>query len=67
VTEPGETRPFSYLEQVVEDRLRELDPAALPPKAPKFGGFGQGQSPDMTDPQIQKILEQIKQKGGAPK
>src|SRR6185437_8323742 len=33
VSEPGESHPFSYLQFVVEDRLRELDPTALPPKA----------------------------------
>jgi hypothetical protein len=69
VTEPGESQPFSYLESVVEDRLRALDPAALPPKAPKPSGLG---GADMNDPQIQEILRKIQQQqqqqnGGAPK
>jgi hypothetical protein len=66
VTEPGESHPFSYLEAVVEDRLRELDPSALPPKAPKMGGPGGGDM-DMNDPQIQELIRQLQQqKGGAP-
>ncbi len=28
------THPFAYLQQVADDRLRALDPSALPPKAP---------------------------------
>jgi hypothetical protein len=76
VSEPGETHPFSYLQFVVEDRLRELDPTALPPKAPKMppgaagpGGVGPGgKGLDMNDPQIQKLLEQLKhqKQGGGP-
>jgi hypothetical protein len=75
VSDPGQTHPFSYLEFVVEDRLRELDPTALPPKAAKSAGpggppgrAGAGGGPgglDMNDPQVQKILEQLKQRKGA--
>jgi hypothetical protein len=68
VTEPGENHPFSYLEFVVEDRLRQLDPSALPPKASKMGG--PGGNVDMSDPQIQELIRQLQQqaqqKGGAP-
>jgi hypothetical protein len=75
VSDPGQTHPFSYLEFVVEDRLRELDPTALPPKAPKSMGMGApGKGPmgpgggpgglDMNDPQIRKLIEQLKQKKG---
>jgi hypothetical protein len=80
VSEPSETHTFSYLEFAVEDRLRELDPSALPPKAPKLGGLGAGggagaggapNNPiDMSDPKIQEILRQMQQqqqkKGGPP-
>jgi len=68
VTEPGASHPFSYLEFVVEDRLRALDPSALPPKAPKMGG--PGGNIDTSDPQIQELLRKLQeqqQKGGAPK
>jgi hypothetical protein len=71
VTEPGESHPFSYLEFVVEDRLRELDPAALPPKAPKrTSANGPGGGLDMSDPKIQELIRQLQQqkqqKGNAP-
>jgi len=72
VSEPGEDQPFSYLKFVVEDRLRELDPTALPPK-PRTDASGKGGAKaaggnqvDMNDPQIKKILEQLRQKSGAP-
>ncbi len=74
VSDPGETHAFPYLEFVVEDRLRELDPGALPPKALKFPGMGGpggapgagGPSgmPNTDDPRIQEILRQMKEKGG---
>jgi hypothetical protein len=77
VGEPGADQPFSYLKFVVEDRLRDLDPTALPPKtraepggkggAVAGGGGGAGNHVDMNDPQIQKLLEQLRQKGAAPK
>jgi hypothetical protein len=75
VSEPGETHPFSYLQFVVEDRLRELDPTALPPKAaPSKGGMGPmgGGGPhgpggiDTSDPQVQKLIEQLRQQGKLP-
>jgi hypothetical protein len=69
VTEPGEKHPFSYLEFVVEDRLRALDPTALPPKAPKLPGGPGGNNIDMNSPEVQEILRKLQQqgpKGGAP-
>jgi hypothetical protein len=69
VSEPGESHPFAYLETVAEDRLRALDPTALPPKAPKGGGTGPN-GLDMNDPQIQELLRQLQQQrgqgGGSP-
>jgi hypothetical protein len=68
VSEPGETHPFSYLEFVAEDRLRELDPTALPPKAPAMKPGGGG--PESDNPQVQEMLRQLKeqaeQKGRGP-
>jgi hypothetical protein len=68
VTEPGENQPYAFLEFVVEDRLRALDPSALPPKIPHLGG--PGGNIDMNDPQIQQLLKQLQQQaqqnGGAP-
>ena len=71
-TEPGENHRFSYLEFVVEDRLRALDPGALPPKAPKKSpaAFDPGSNPDMNSPQVQDLIrrlqQQQQQKGGGP-
>jgi hypothetical protein len=76
VSEPGEEDRFLYLKFVVEDRLRDLDPTALPPKtkeAPPGGGKAPGvgvaggaaNKVDMNDPQIKKLLEQLRAKGGA--
>jgi len=68
VAEPG-NHPFSYLEYVAEDRLRALDPTALPPKAPapKKGGSG---DIDMSDPQVQELIRKLQQQqsqgGGGP-
>jgi hypothetical protein len=79
VAEPGGEHPFSYLEYVVEDRLRALDPSALPPKpkAPHGGpggapGGGPGGDVDMNAPQIQELIRQLQQQqqggggGGLP-
>jgi hypothetical protein len=72
VSEPGSEHPFSYLQYIVEDRLRALDPTALPPKAPKTPAAGAGKGPgglDMNDPQVQELLRQFQQKhpqGGGP-
>jgi hypothetical protein len=77
VSEPGSEHPFSYLQVVVEDRLRALDPTALPPKAARSGGPGEGGGRgggagpggvDMSDPKIQELLRQLQQQHpqGAP-
>jgi hypothetical protein len=73
VAEPGSEHPFSYLEYVVEDRLRALDPTALPPKPKATSGMGgmggpggHGGAPgdvDMNDPQIQELIRQLQQQG----
>ncbi|HEY2510194.1 MAG TPA: hypothetical protein VGI39_05040 [Polyangiaceae bacterium] len=73
ISKPGTNHPFVYLETVAEDRLRQLDPTALPPK-PKAGPMGMGgpggPGGKMDDAQIQKLIEQLKrqqqQGGGAP-
>ena len=70
----GEKHELGYLQFVTEDRLRDLDPTALPPKPAKdaFGGGGGreggGSNIDMNDPKIQEILRQIQagKSGGGP-
>lgn len=57
-TKPGENHPFPYLENLSEDRLRALDPTALPPKQPgKLGGPGGNK---MTEAQMRQLIEQLK-------
>ncbi len=65
-TDPGSGGRFTYLEFVIEDRLRDLDPNALPPKAPKHpaGGLGGPGSPDMSSPQMQELLRRLQQQQG---
>jgi len=66
--EPGVRQKFSYLYFVVEDRLRELDPSALPPKAPPEpmggrGGPAAGAGFDRNDPRFQELLRRLQQRG----
>jgi hypothetical protein len=70
----AEKSPFPYLQEVVDDRLRGLDPTAVPPKpkAPSgLGGMGGPNGLDMSDPRVQELLRQFQQqqqqKGGGPK
>ncbi len=66
VSAPGGGHPFSYLQFVVEDRLREVDPTALPPKVPKTmggrAGAGPGGAVDMSDPKVQELIRQLQRK-----
>jgi hypothetical protein len=66
INKPGENYPFPYLKEVADDRLRALDPTALPPKpSGQMGGPGGNK---MSEEQIKKLIEQLKkqQGGGAP-
>ena len=60
VTKPGEGHPFPYLENLSEDRLRALDPTALPPK--KVGALGGPTGNQMTEAQMRQLIEQMKQR-----
>ena len=51
---------YPYLKDVAMDRLREIDPEAVP-KPPKGGMGGAG---GMSQEQIQKMMEKLKQQGG---
>ena len=53
LSKPGESHPFPYLEEMASDRLRLLDPSAVPPK-PKYN-----------QEQMQRMLQQIRAGGGA--
>ncbi len=63
-----EGKPFRYLETLVDEALRRLDPNALPTKAPMIGGDAKGSamSPDQMA-KIQKMLQDAaKKKAEAP-
>jgi hypothetical protein len=60
LTQPGDNHAFVYLEHVADERLRSLDPTALPAKSEgQLGGPGQNQ---LSQAQIRRIIEQA-QKG----
>jgi Tetratricopeptide repeat-like domain len=64
VSKPGENHPFVYLEHVADDRLRSLDPSAIPAKPPgQLGGPGQNQ---LTEAQLKKLIEQAQKGQGKP-
>ncbi len=67
-TEPT-SHPFPYLQEVTDDRLRALDPSAVPPKPPPGLG-GPGGASGMNEAQMRKLIEQLQrqaqQKGGGP-
>jgi hypothetical protein len=66
LNKPGDARVFPYLEEVGDDRLRALDPGAIPAKAPGQMGVGPN-GPKMTEEQIQRLIEQMKKgNAGAP-
>ena len=55
--EENKSHPFPYLQQVGDDRLRSLDPSALPAKAAgQLGGPGGNQ---MSDAQLRKMMEKM--------
>lgn len=63
VTDPLAKLPFPYLQEAIEDRLRALDPSALPAKPPAFGMGGMGGAPGqskVTEAQLKRLQEQIK-------
>ena len=60
----ADTHPFVYLETVAEDRLRQLNPTALPPKAKGGRRPGGPGGSKMSEEQIQKLIEQLKQQQG---
>jgi hypothetical protein len=57
INKPGEGHPFPYLQELVDDRLRAIDPAALPPKPSGMMGGPGGNK--MTEEQRKKLLEQF--------
>jgi hypothetical protein len=63
VNKPGENHPFPFLENLAEDRLRALDPTALPPKpVNRMGGPAGNQ---MSEAQMKKLIEQMQKQQAA--
>ena len=54
---PGENHPMPYLQELGDDRLRRLDPTALPAKNPGMmgGGIGGGRS-SISEQQLKQLL-----------
>jgi len=75
VSKPGENHPFPYLEEVATDRLRAIDPTAVPPKQSGNMNGPTGQ-PQMNEAQLKALIERLKKQqeqhggddhgGGAP-
>jgi hypothetical protein len=63
VNKPGENHPFPFLENLAEDRLRALDPTALPPKAVNRMGGPAGNQ--MSEAQMKKLIEQMQRQQAA--
>ncbi len=63
VNKPGENHPFPFLENLAEDRLRALDPTALPPKAVNRMGGPAGNQ--MSEAQMRKLIEQMQRQQAA--
>ncbi len=59
INKPGDNHPFPYLKEVTDDRLRAIDPTALPPKP--SGAMGAPGGNKMSEEQIKKLIEQMKQ------
>jgi hypothetical protein len=63
VTDSSQGHTFAYLDVVVADRLRALDPTALPPKPTGLGGLGGPGGVDMSNPEVQKLIRQLQERG----
>jgi hypothetical protein len=62
VSDPSQGRPFAYLDVVVTDRLRALDPSAVPPKPAGLNGLPSNL--DTSDPEaVQRFLRQLQEHG----
>ena len=75
VSKPGENHPFPYLEEVASDRLRAIDPSAVPAKP--AGNMSGAAGPQMNEAQLKQLIERLKKQqeqhggdehggGGAP-
>ncbi|WP_437693335.1 tetratricopeptide repeat protein [Sorangium sp. So ce176] len=56
--------PFQFLEAVVEEMLRKIDPAAAPPRAAFGGPKGQSMTPEEIEQLIRRARENAEKKAG---
>ncbi|XXX81911.1 tetratricopeptide repeat protein [Sorangium sp. So ce134] len=59
-----EGRSFQFLEAVVEEMLRKIDPAAVPPRAAFGGPKGQTMTPEEIEQLIRRARENAEKKAG---
>ncbi|WP_441286556.1 hypothetical protein ACSRUE_29945 [Sorangium sp. KYC3313] len=59
-----EGRPFQFLEAVVEEMLRKIDPAAVPPRAAFGGPKGQSMTPEEIEQLLRRARENAEKKAG---
>ncbi|WP_437492746.1 hypothetical protein WME75_18760 [Sorangium sp. So ce1014] len=60
----AEGRSFQFLEAVVEEMLRKIDPAAVPPRAAFGGPKGQTMTPEEIEQLIRRARENAEKKAG---
>ncbi|MGK3983192.1 tetratricopeptide repeat protein [Sorangium sp. So ce136] len=60
----AEGRSFQFLEAVVEEMLRKIDPTAAPPRAAFGGPKGQTMTPEEIEQLIRRARENAEKKGG---
>jgi hypothetical protein len=58
IEKPGEQHPFPFLSEVVTERLRAIDPSAVPAKPPMRGMPGMGGGMEGIDPEMLKQILQ---------
>ncbi len=56
LNEPGQNHPLPYLQELADDRLRRLDPSALPAKETGMLGSGPGGGKGLTPQQLKQLL-----------
>ena len=56
LNEPGQNHPLPYLQELTDDRLRRLDPSALPAKESGMLGNGPGGGKGLTPQQLKQLF-----------
>jgi hypothetical protein len=66
ISKPGDSHPFGYLRSMVDDRIRAIDPKAIPEPAPMggMGGMGGPGGGKMSPAQMQEMIRRMQEKMG---